>query len=353
MFFISTTNDTLMIEQSILFNDIKSTSRSCSCTEASIAYSRFIVGNFVKHHFCSSSFVSPQWLQYLEVARGNTPLLSTDFRNMILPIFKALYSLCYLMDPTARGSLMRFHSNIYNKNQIVSSDLFMTEIQSSIEEFISSTVNDFLSPLHPTYEIIQENVLSTLSIIGSYASNYTMARSISYGNCTCDGSTQCLTPATFYNGISNQILMVVPGMYSGCDPFEALSVSTLECLYDQTCLNSIIGIIPNANVNVNITILTASHLSTFMPTSTVGEILNQMMIDRWNWNISYENYYQACAPMACNSTVNSYIIERKQPVIFIVTMAIGLIGGLVVILKLVISCIIRAKTRKATVETDH
>ena len=338
IFFAWTTNDLITIKRC---SSNESSSLPCRCSQSAVVHNQFIRLDFIMHQVCLSDFVASQWLHYLQVARGNTPLLSTDFRNTILAIFQVLRNLCHLGHQTAYNSLTRFYQHEYINRYVVPLSLFMAQIQSLINEFILSTVQDFMALLHTIHEIVQTNTMASASIIAGYASNYTVVRPMSYGSCACGGPNECTIPSSFYNGMTNQVLWMIPGMFSGCDIFLAISMSTVECLYNQTCLNQLRSYL-NSNATVSARVLDAHQMSIFTPTSTVGMMMNEMMIERWNMTVSYEAYLEACDPVGCESTINaiSYILERKQPLIQIIAIVIGLVGGLVGILQFFIPCMV-------------
>ncbi|CAF1074538.1 unnamed protein product [Rotaria sp. Silwood1] len=145
------------------------------------------------------------------------------------------------------------------------------------------------------------------------------SRSYANGTCTCDHSLNCLSPLIIDE-------WVVPGLQIGCDPMESLLQSTLECLYDVTCINQIM---PN-NTTPNITFhALKSTLSSFH--DNVQSLVNILMVDQLKTNVTYENYYKSCAPAYC-----TYSLNTRFDKVFVFTNIMGLSGGLTVTLKLII-----------------
>jgi hypothetical protein len=58
--------------------------------------------------------------------------------------------------------------------------------------------------------------------------------------------------------------------------------------------------------------------------------VNALLVDQCKTNICSDQYYTACSPLSC-----TYSIEERVSLIYIVTVIIGLYGGLTVALKLV------------------
>ncbi|CAF1691029.1 unnamed protein product, partial [Adineta ricciae] len=62
----------------------------------------------------------------------------------------------------------------------------------------------------------------------------------------------------------------------------------------------------------------------FSKNTTIEELLNELMVEKWNLSSSYKNYYNECHPSEC-----SYSQTVQNSGIYIVTTVIGLIGGLI------------------------
>jgi hypothetical protein len=102
---------------------------------------------------------------------------------------------------------------------------------------------------------------------------------------------------------------------------------------------------------LNATVMNSSASSQFSTTSTVGELLNNLMVDQWKWSSTYADYFDECHPVEC-----SYTFKTRNDVIHIVITLIGLIGGLVTALKLVVPLIVtlfRRKNRNPIIETGE
>ena len=147
-----------------------------------------------------------------------------------------------------------------------------------------------------------------------------------YGNCSCATSATCSYQSKIYDS-SN---ITVPGIYIGCYIIESLLQSDLRCFYNQTCINQLQSY-SLAKTTLNVTALNTSLPSHFFENSTIEELLNQLMVEEWNRSIIYENYYNDCQPSQC-----TYTHQTKNSVIYIVTTLVGLIGGLITVLKLIV-----------------
>jgi hypothetical protein len=102
---------------------------------------------------------------------------------------------------------------------------------------------------------------------------------------------------------------------------------------------------------INATVLDASIPTRFSVNTTIGTMLDELMVEQWNWSINYDYYYAACQPSQC-----SYTLTAKNDAVYIVTTLIGLIGGLVTALKLIVPPfvqLIRNRSRQTTGTLDH
>lgn len=111
---------------------------------------------------------------------------------------------------------------------------------------------------------------------------------------------------------------IVPGFRVGCYPLESLLQSTLECLYDVTCITKLKK--RDKYSNATIRPLNSSRSS---PNTTVQSLMDAFLVDDWGYNITYDHYYAACAPLSC-----TYVITDRPSPIYIITAIIGSFTGL-------------------------
>ena len=74
------------------------------------------------------------------------------------------------------------------------------------------------------------------------------------------------------------------------------------------------------------------------PNATVQSLVNELFIDQWKTNVTYERYYAACEPLSC-----SYLINERGNLLYVISTTVGLFGGLSVVLKLIIPTIIKIR----------
>ena len=313
---------------------------TCPCTKISINYETFIHVNYSFHHICNSIFVTEQWTTYME---NSIPSLywTNDFRLVGLHQFVALRAFCDQVEQVIAAGLVQFYANKYVSAFVTSLDLLRSQAAAFTKQFISSTTNSFSSSLRLIRDTTQVNALFSALFTNYYlvvpTNSFTLnSFYVTYdGDCDCRTSSGCITRVEIYNDSQYDIISwYMPGFYYGCFILEALRQSHLECLYIQSCLNDLI-LHMESRTFWNVTALNSSMLIHFSPSTIIGVIMDEMMVDAWNWSVDHAGYYAACQPEECR-----YTIIAKNGVIYIVTMLIGLVGGLVTVLKFIVPRII-------------
>lgn len=172
-------------------------------------------------------------------------------------------------------------------------------------------------------------------------------------NCICASDPQCQGPAIIYDtGLSsgdNYVVSVgymVPGFSTGCSALESLRRSTLECLYvTSNCFFILADYIRLADIYTNENpawlsfrrLVYDSKLSRYPPNSSIAAILSKAMIERLDSAISYEQFYQFCAPSHCSYAAK---IHTKTGLGMVLTI-ISAIGGVRAVLRLVMPHLVK------------
>ena len=321
------------------------TTLTCPCSNITINYDKIMNVNYTFHQLCTSDFISEKWIKFVS---GNVTIMYTnDFRGTASYLFRGLLMFCQSLNTSISGSLDRFYSSQYISGSLISYELFQTQMDSRILQFISSTTEAFLLSLETIRSATKSNALFT-----AYQTNYIFylsdveypaVRLVStqYGNCDCMITPECTQETILLRAASTDILYKVPGLNIGCYIIEALIQSTLECLYMQECVEQIRYHAFSSNEMINITALDSSLPSRYQSNTSMEIILNRLMVEQWNWSIIYKNYYEECRPYEC-----TYTFEARNDIIYIVTIIIGLIGGLVKVLKITVPTIVKLTMNK-------
>ncbi len=113
---------------------------------------------------------------------------------------------------------------------------------------------------------------------------------------------------------------------AGCLSLDSMRQSTLECLYNKTCINAI-SLQPKISQPEALNI----SLTRFSLNSTIGWIFDEsLFVESWQNESNFENYFSACAPQSL-----SYSYEGWFDLGRIVTLSVSAFGGLVITWKLI------------------
>ena len=124
-----------------------------------------------------------------------------------------------------------------------------------------------------------------------------------------------------------------PGLIQGCYMIDTLRLSTLECFYaDTVCFGNVLRAVnvSLSHFHMNLSqlnirpLLQNEVLTHFPPQTPLSLIIDQMMIERWNISINFDQYYHTCQPTYCTYPYTM----RDRNYLAIITSLISLVGGL-------------------------
>ena len=156
---------------------------------------------------------------------------------------------------------------------------------------------------------------------------------VTYGpnsSCNCLTNPSCLQPVTLgaWN-FNDQDELTLPGLYLGCYVFEAILRSSLRCFYLRPCIQVMIAYISiGERPNINPQPLEVARNILYTINSTVDEMLDRMMVETWAVTISSRAHFDACRPESC-----TYSFVARHDLIYIITILLGIVGGLSKILR--------------------
>jgi hypothetical protein len=341
----------------------------CPCTQISIDQQNFISFHPTFHQICSSDFISTQWIDYL-IALDDVLADSLDLRSIGPSYFSTLLSFCNLSLETINNALIIFNSTKYVTKNVQQTDLFQSQTEQIVNLFKKTTTNSFLQALSMDRQIISGNALFSALFtnyfyitVGNNSFDQVFSASIYTPNDSSNGSTNCSCkhfPSTcgqstgiytlsLYNPL---LLFSVPGLWIGCYAVESLFRSTFECYFNQSCIDKIYQLIHSKSSHpFNATALIYNSSTTqYMITTQIQEIIEQLMIEQWNNQISFSSYYEQCNPVVCVYTYNT-----QGDLAYVFTITIGLIGGLTTIFIIIIPPVVaflRRRKRPQSIETD-
>ncbi|CAF0872610.1 unnamed protein product [Adineta steineri] len=306
---------------------------SCPCSRPSITHSSFITLQCEFHPVCTSLFISDLYLQELFQLYNDLDLTyattnAFTLQGTIFSYFQALAALCNLVNDFVNDAEQQYLVSSIISTLMIDSDLFEKETNASLIEFQSTLPNSFLNSLQIIRCLTQGN-----GFVSAYSTNwYYITKNIVlgamlylkpqyYGSdmCNCATSSTCTQSSTPY----------IKGYLVGCTPLESLLQSTLECLYEQSCIDLLTTYL-NMSLSNHLVPLNKSE-TRFSSNGTVNSIVQEMFVETCSSNVSYNQFFEECKPDYCSVT-----ILEPGSFIIVITTILGLYGGLTTFLKLVV-----------------
>ena len=273
-------------------------------------------------------------MTYVAATNG---VYNRDFRYRGYFFFQILASLCQLANNSLTVSRTDFGAVSLISTNVLSERVFASQINATIDLFITSVTNAFVRTLGLLRDTTQGNSLvsttiSSLSfrLVLNDTSNIndtstwriTLRYKLYNTTCSCLLTTKCVEPAYVWTYPRSSRVFDIPGILIGCYTFEAMLQSNLHLFYNQTGVDWLRTKL-NMTQSSTITAMDPSQSSRFTITSPIGDIIANMMIEQWQRNISYADYYAQCQPIYCK-----YSYARQNDALYIITTITALIGGL-------------------------
>ena len=305
---------------------------NCPCSEISIQYKVFIELEPSYDEVCSSSFVSQEWIDYLF---ENTVINDRSFHTTASVQFQGLASLCRLSKETVNLSLTQFYASKFISDQLISDELFHIEMNSTVTSFQKSVPQGFKRTLDMIRGIIYGNFMISVyqtnwEFTAFETNNYSpiYANPVVYNSsCSCGISAKC-SQLAMLNG------SIIDGLVIGCYPLESILQSSLQCFYNQICLEFILLYFGTPSSNV--TFHRLSSRNQYGINEKVEQMIERLFVDNWNTVYSYEKYFQQCRPSYC-----TYSLIQDFDVVHLIVNTLSLYAGLSTVLGLVLPVIAR------------
>ena len=333
-----------------LYNQYPST-LNCPCSQSAISYEQIIP--FVQpeyHLICSSEFVSSKWINLKFIQSPNTYISTHDFRSQSQIHFQLLSTLCHVASQIVQDHLESFYQTRFVSPEVLTGESFRIQTTILLEQFKRTVPESF----QHTLELIKTNLELNQPIVptntyfslpaGSDDNIQTSGASFESERPGCSSPTlDCLCwylsakeCYRFTRIVDNDVNQIIPGMFFTWFPLQSLLMSTLECFYNDSCLSQIKTFI---NATVSPTNFTALQLTagsyTNNPYEQVEVLANRLFIQSWKNESSYQSYFNHCHPLACR-----YTYQSRFALLYMITTVIGLIGGLLVVSRLLAPVIV-------------
>jgi hypothetical protein len=321
----------------------------CFCSESSLPYQSFTSLEVRFHEICSSDFVSNQWIEGVLSSGDSNSILPEHSRAFASAQFQALASLCGLSQTHINQAVIAFGQKSLFSPDILLNELFVAQMHRSVDQLMGDVVNEFQQHLQLIRQMIVGNQL-----VSGPQSNFIAMRTLTNNDqiqldllptrytdqnghsCDCSTHSSCVDVG-WSEQLGNSSWTKVPGVLVGCLPMDAILQSTIACFYDQMCLNALMALF---NIRQNVTVMSQSQVSRFTRTASIQSITDLMMVERWNFTVSYSDYYHRCAPNSC-----IYSTKERSGVWAVLFKLIGILGGTTMILGIFMPLSIRGLER--------
>jgi hypothetical protein len=325
-------------------HDEYSSTITCPCTNIAISYKLFTSLSPKFHPVCSSLFVSNAWIvstSALNTVNSDYDIL--DFRSSGPTFFNALAALCSLSQITVADNWYIFSQTPLITDHALSESEFEARTKATIEQFEKNMIIEFKYRL----ALIEAHTLSLYAtgyedilLYTNQSSNST--KPIDFGwipsssdTCSCGLDENCHDLMCFYNYTDNTVAnpyyltYTLPNIIVGCFVIPSVYESSLECFFNQTCLD-LVQIEIQSSQSINVSIL-QTNSTRYSPQTVIETLVNNLMVDTWNEIIQYDEYYDQCAPEQC-----TYTFTSRKNLLQVITTTVGLFGGLSVGLRVIV-----------------
>ncbi|CAF3744343.1 unnamed protein product [Adineta steineri] len=340
---------------------------SCPCSSTTMAYSEFVSNTIIFHPVCSSMFVSQQWIEALYLSNASA-FLVMDFRTIASSQFELLAKLCLFSQETVLQAQLDLNNTQLVTVELLSENEVQSQIDVSIEFAQTSTpvqatlslhflqlatrLNSFVSALNTNAAIsvyLYEQNFNWYARFTQYADENTAYLASAITSCDLVNS---VVPAGFYSSSYEDSTTyhfnwpinlpdfepipsaMVNGFFGGCNPLDALLASTLDCLFNISCLQLLGNYFP-ALSQANLTFINALSPSKHQNIS-LDNLLNNLLVEEWSSNIDYPTYFAKCTPKLC-----TYTEKDQTNISYMITLLLSLYGGLIIIFRLISVALIK------------
>ncbi|CAF1360181.1 unnamed protein product [Adineta steineri] len=276
-----------------------------------------------------------------------------DVRKSLSAMWQLTAAFCRYANSTLLEVLNEFANTPLVGSKLIPEELLRTQTLTALNNVHQTALDSVNRSITSADQITQANVLMTGLSTNAVArlpangwqtdegvitsqTEYKRHESTTSCNCIYDLSCPMAGGLYFYDAWQiNEIYdlnvivanVTIPGLVVDCLPIQSMFASTLECFYNQSCLNILLFAY---QVNINTSILNTSLSSRFTPTTTLSYLVNELFIDKIFNETIYGSYYQQCAPVYC-----SYTYSQRFDLVYVITTLIALFGGLNIALHLI------------------
>ncbi|UJR08336.1 hypothetical protein I4U23_012607 [Adineta vaga] len=331
-----------------------SNSLECSCRKVSIPHGKFVRMIPKFHQVCSTDFVSQKWIDF--IFKVNVELIMPiDVRTSLSAMWQLIQSFCRSETKTTVDALDQFENSQWVNPTLVTSQILDAKIQTALNLLHQTTASNFIQSMTFVHKMTQANQLMT-ALLTNYISITTKGELSAivlfglqthiYGNkyiqkgsmrsCSCKDENSCPLPGNLYlyeTNIQNfqiydlnqiEVNESLSGIIIDCLPIQSTFLSSLECFYNQSCLNILLS---SYQTKINISTLNQSLTSRFHLKTPIESLVKELFIEEIFNQTIYSKYYFECLPYIC-----TYVYFHRFNWISVITVIIAIFGGITTVL---------------------
>lgn len=326
----------------------------CPCQTLSIPYQTYFKILPTFHQVCSSDFLLQPWIDFT-FDLHDMFLWPMDVRTSLSAFWQLMKALCQSAAAAVNDELEKFENSPMISSAVFPEALLRARAQANLDTVFRKASNAFKQSIQLILRITLSNGfitgLSTNFVIMERYSELAVSFPVDIWAiiyigrdvggrvpiCYCHYDESCPLPGRLYlyNNFSIDYLYTLntmipnatlPGLVVDCVPIQMILASSLECFYNQACLDVLLAAYPRY---INVSKLDEVLPSRFLPTSRIDYIINELFVEVIFNETVFDSYYHQCAPSFCTYTWSS-----KFDWIYVFTTLIALFGGLNVGLRL-------------------
>lgn len=325
---------------------------NCPCTQIAIPYEKFIRQLQVTayHPVCFTTTLS-NGLHFGTVTDISKAINGPDFDSWKQIFIDGVQSLCELSRSIAENRILTFKTSNFYVYRMISRLLYTNMTNSTLDEFYRSVSTDFEQTMNLIRSLSKNNALISMfsanwnfkqQITPNSSVNETFSTiPVSYYNprtnetCSCATSRTCEMPVyTFVVG--GTVEYTPPGVVFSCFLLEAILKSSLSCFFSMDCLSRHRYLTRATDsieyyMDSSYSMLLNESETRFSINDTLETLSNQLFIESWRVNHSYENFFNACAPNYCAYT-HRYRFDSLE----VLTTLLSVYATLSMVLRLVV-----------------
>ena len=329
----------------------------CLCSKNDISRRLFIIElKAILHPICTSHFIKDTlWIEWLNGMQYDISwLVSHDFRQWGSSLFVWIESFCSLINSTISNAITTYQSRPLITIQPMSRNQFQSQTNLELDRFLTDIRKDFLQALQLYPDTMQGNGLMSLFSTNWMPvveqrynvenENILLTGPIIYNSsCSCAISRTCMKPAGIYEQ-NETLLHTIDGIMHACFLLESFLASSLSCFYSNFCSVSFFLSTTLGNPDGDYTpwynhifrpefpLLNRSLLQHFSINDTFATIVNELFIDVWSTNTSYQSFFnQYC----------TYLVKHRFDFLYVLMTFLSLYTGITFVLYIIIPRIIR------------